>query len=81
MRDQVERRKGVGKWRRKANGGGPGLQWDVGVASGGGGTQFGHGRSRVAIDPRIPTMPGRSMPGFHHPGILCLHQARSAMGC
>ena len=22
-----------------------------------------HGRSRIAIDPRIPTMPGRSMPG------------------
>ena len=24
-----------------------------------------HGRSRIAIDPRIPTMPGRSTSGFH----------------
>ena len=23
-----------------------------------------HGRSRMAIDPRIPTMPGRSISGF-----------------
>ena len=28
-----------------------------------------HGRSRMAIDPHIPTMPGRSMSGFHQPGI------------
>ena len=27
---------------------------------GGGGTQFVHGRSCMTIDPRIPTMPGRS---------------------
>ena len=27
-----------------------------------------HGRSRMAIDPRIPTIPGRSMSGFHRPG-------------
>ena len=27
-----------------------------------------HGRSRMIIDPRIPTMPGRSMSGFHRPG-------------
>ena len=40
-----------------------------------------HGRSRMAIDPRIPTMPGRSTSGFHHPGKLCLHQARSAVRC
>ena len=24
-----------------------------------------HGRSRMTIDPRIPTMPGRSTSGFH----------------
>ena len=30
----------------------------------GGGTQFVHNRSRMTIDPRIPTMPGRSTPGF-----------------
>ena len=27
-----------------------------------------HGRSRMTIDPRIPTMPGRSTSGFHRPG-------------
>ena len=48
---------------------------------GGGSTQFGHGRSRVSIDPRIPTMPGRSTSGFHPPGRHCLHQARSAVRC
>ena len=29
----------------------------------GGGTQFEHGRSRMTIDPSIPTMPGRSTRG------------------
>ena len=24
-----------------------------------------HGRSRMTMDPRVPTMPGRSMTGFH----------------
>ena len=28
-----------------------------------------HGRSRLTIDPRIPTMPGRSTSGFHRPDI------------
>ena len=28
--------------------------------------QFVHGCSRMTIDPRTPTMPGRSMSGFHH---------------
>ena len=28
-------------------------------------TQFVHGRSRMTIDPRISTMPGRSTSGFH----------------
>ena len=27
-----------------------------------------HGRSRMTIDSRIPTMPGRSPSGFHRPG-------------
>ena len=27
-----------------------------------------HGRSRMTIDPYIPTMPGRSTSGFHQPG-------------
>ena len=27
-----------------------------------------HGRSRMTIDPRIPSMPGRSTSGFHRPG-------------
>ena len=39
-----------------------------------GGTQFVHGRSRMAIDPRIPTLPERSTSGFHQPGRHCLHQ-------
>ena len=46
-----------------------------------GGTQFVHGRSRLTIDPRIPTMPGRSTSAFHQSGRHCLHQARSAMRC
>ena len=32
---------------------------------------FMHGLSRMTIDPRIPTMPRRSMSGFHRPGIHC----------
>ena len=28
----------------------------------------------VSIDPRIPTMPGRSTSVFHQPGRHCLHQ-------
>ena len=34
----------------------------------GGCTQFVHGRSRMTIDPRISTMPGRITSGFHQPG-------------
>ena len=30
-----------------------------------------HGRSRMTIDPRIPTMPGWSMLGFHRAGRHC----------
>ena len=32
---------------------------------GGGCTQFVHGRSLMTIDPRIPTVPGRSTSDFH----------------
>ena len=35
------------------------------LGGGEGGTQFVHGRSRMTIDPRIPTMPGRSTSDFH----------------
>ena len=40
-----------------------------------------HGRSRMTIDARNPTIPGRSMSGFHRPGRYCLHQARNAVRC
>ena len=50
-------------------------------ALGGGGVYSVHGRSRMAIDSRIPTMPGRRTSGFHQPGRHCLHQARSAVRC
>ena len=33
------------------------------------------------IDPRIPTVSGRSTWGFHPPGKHCLHQGRSAVVC
>ena len=46
----------------------------------GGGTHFVHGRSRMTIDPRFPTMPGRSTSGFHQPGRHCSHQARAEGG-
>ena len=38
-----------------------------------------HGRSRMTVDPRTPTMPGRSTPVFHRLGRHCLHRARSAV--
>ena len=34
----------------------------------GGGTHVMHGRSGMTIDPRIPSMSGRSTSGFHRPG-------------
>ena len=43
--------------------------------------QFVHGRSRMTVDPRILTMPGRSTSAFPLPGRHCLHQARSAVRC
>ena len=36
-------------------------------------------RRNVVIDPRIPTMPGRSMPGLRRIGRDYAHQARSAV--
>ena len=36
-----------------------------------------HGRSRMAIGPRIPAVPGMSTSGFHRSSRHCLHQARS----
>ena len=36
-------------------------------ARGGGAIDIMHGRSRITIDPRIPTIPGRSTSGFHRP--------------
>ena len=38
-----------------------------------------HGRHRMTIDLRIPTMPGRSTSGFHPPGRHYLHQARRSV--
>ena len=36
-----------------------------------------YGRSRMTFDPsRIPTIPARSMSGFHRQGRFCLHRAR-----
>ena len=49
--------------------------------SAGGCTQFVRGRSRMAIDPRIPAMPGRGTSRFHQRGRHWLHQARSAVRC
>ena len=40
-----------------------------------------HGFGRMTVDPRIPTMLGRSTSGFHQPDRHCLHQARSAERC
>ena len=45
-------------------------------------TRVMHGlRSRITIDPRIPTMPGRSTSGFHRRGTVFLYQARNAVRC
>ena len=49
-------------------------RWGGGGERGGGGVldrrdvlDLMHGRSRMTIEPRIPTMPGRGMSGFHRP--------------
>ena len=36
---------------------------------------------RRTVDPRPPTMPGRSTSGFRRPGRHCADQARSAVRC
>ena len=59
---------------------------EAGLAGRGGGWgecfHFMHGRSRMTIDPRIPTWPGRSTSGFRGPGGHGMHQApRSAVRC
>ena len=36
-----------------------------------------HGRGRMTVDPRIPTIPGRSTLGFHRLGRHCLPQVKS----
>ena len=46
------------------------------VYTGGGCTQLVHGRSRMTIDPRIPTAPGRETSGFHQPQTLLAPSAR-----
>ena len=57
------------------------LSLSVAVVDGKGGcTQFGHGRSRMAIDLRIPTMPGRSTSGFHQPGKHCVQRGAVRRG-
>ena len=38
-----------------------------------------HGRLGMTKDPRFPSMPGRSMSGFHRPGRHRVHQGRSAV--
>ena len=48
---------------------------------GGGVLDIMHGRNRMTVDPRIPTMSGRSSSGLHRPGRCCLPQARSAVRC
>ena len=53
------------------------------TAGGGGIVIFMHGRSRMTIDPCIPTMPGRTTSGFHPSGRRRLHPSakrRKAFG-
>ena len=40
-----------------------------------------HGRCRMTIDPRLPSMPGWSVSDFHRSGRHCLHQAGGGTGC
>ena len=61
-------------------GGGGGVGVGV-VVAGGGFTHFMHSSSLKTIDPRTPTMPGRSKWGFHRPDRHRVHEARSAVRC
>ena len=38
-----------------------------------------YSHSHLTINPRIPTLPGRSTSNFHRPGGCCMFQARSAV--
>ena len=49
--------------------------WREGVLS------FVHDRSRMSIDPRIPTMPGPCTSDCHQPDRHFWHQARNAVRC
>ena len=40
-----------------------------------------HGRSRIVIDPRLPTMPEIGTLGFGRPRRHCSNQVRSAVTC
>ena len=51
-----------------------------GVQSGWGGRVM-HSRSRMTIDLRIPTIPGRSTSYFHRPSVHGYHQARRGVWC
>ena len=52
-----QERRGGGRWRKEGE--------SEGGKGRGGCTQFVHGHSRMTIDPRIPTIPGRRTLGFH----------------
>ena len=52
----------------------------VNQRKGGKGNHVMHGRSRMTIDPLIPTLPGRSTSGFHRPGRHCLPK-REGIAC
>ena len=43
-------------------------------------TRFMHGRSRMAIDPHISAMPGRSTSCLHRPDRHRVHQTRRGRG-
>ena len=45
------------------------------VTAEGGCTHAMHSRSRMTVDPRIPTMPAQGKSGSHRPGRHCLRQS------
>ena len=57
------------------------LAYDFEVRRGRGVLIVMHGRSCTTVDPRIPTIPGRSRPGFLRPGRHCLRLAQSSVRC
>ena len=52
----------------------------AGFGEGGGGAYSLSCISRMTIDPRTPTMSGRSTSGFHRPGLICLHDVLGGGG-